>query len=344
MTPKGQIPTVDISAFTTGNDSSARQATAKSLAQACLNGCVGIIGHGVPAELLKQGFDIAKQLFDLPMSDKMKAPHPKGAIPHRGYSAPGMEKAYSKEDLETNDDAHRDSLRKVTDCKETYEVGSEHNPIQYNIWLPEDVLPGFRDLTTKLYWELHKTSVQFLDALIMSLGMTADEAQYVRSLHSGHGNQLRLAHYPPIPVEKLNREVLARLPAHTDWSTFTLLFQDSAGGLEFADRENEGEFLPAIPDGDKLYLNVGDMLMRLSNGRYPSATHRVTVPQSFDDSSAAGKMTPARYSIPYFVVPDDEAVVFPQPSCTTAGNPARYEKVTMVSYAEQMSKWQYEKT
>ena len=117
MTPKGQIPTVDISAFTTGNDSSARQATAKSLAQACLNGCVGIIGHGVPAELLKQGFDIAKQLFDLPMSDKMKAPHPKGAIPHRGYSAPGMEKAYSKEDLETNDDAHRDSLRKVTDCK-----------------------------------------------------------------------------------------------------------------------------------------------------------------------------------------------------------------------------------
>lgn len=49
-------------------------------------------------------------------------------------------------------------------------------------------------------------------------------------------------------------------------STFTLLFQDSAGGLEFADREAEGEFLPAVPDGDKLYLNVGDMLMRLSNG------------------------------------------------------------------------------
>ena len=49
-------------------------------------------------------------------------------------------------------------------------------------------------------------------------------------------------------------------------STFTLLFQDTAGGLEFEDRIKDGEFLPAIPDGDKLYLNVGDMLMRLSNG------------------------------------------------------------------------------
>ena len=49
-------------------------------------------------------------------------------------------------------------------------------------------------------------------------------------------------------------------------STFTLLFQDSAGGLEFADREEEGAFLPAVPEGDKLYLNVGDMLMHLSNG------------------------------------------------------------------------------
>ena len=112
------IPTVDLSAFTTNSNIAARHVTAKKLAEYCaLNGCVGITGHGVPKELLTQAFDMAKSLFDLPVDEKMKARHPKGPVPHRGYSAIGMEKAYTNEDLETNDAAHRDSLRKITDCK-----------------------------------------------------------------------------------------------------------------------------------------------------------------------------------------------------------------------------------
>ena len=47
--------------------------------------------------------------------------------------------------------------------------------------------------------------------------------------------------------------------------TFTLLFQDSCGGLEFKDRAHEGTFVHAVPLEDTLYLNVGDCLTRLSN-------------------------------------------------------------------------------
>ena len=54
-------------------------------------------------------------------------------------------------------------------------------------------------------------------------------------------------------------------------------------------------------------------------------------------------MTSRRFSIPYFVLPDDDAVVFPQPTCVDVENSARYQKVTLASYAEQMAKWQYEK-
>lgn len=103
------------------------------------------------------------------------------------------------------------------DFKETYEVGSESNEVQYNIWLPEAVLPGFRTFSTKLYWELHRTSMRILDAMIMALNLSDSEGDYVRSLHSGHGNQLRFSHYPPVPIDKLNKEILSRLPAHTDW-------------------------------------------------------------------------------------------------------------------------------
>ncbi|KAL9010872.1 MAG: hypothetical protein Q9173_004235 [Seirophora scorigena] len=178
--------------------------------------CVGIIGHGITDDLLQQWFATARKLFDLPMDQKMLAPHPNGAVPHRGYSALGKEKAYTKEDLQQGGH-RRQALRKIVDCKETYEVGSEDNEVQYNIWLPEAVLPGFRAFSTKLYWEIHRTSMRILDAMIMALNLNDSEGEYVRSLHSGHGNELRFSHYPPVPIDKLNKENLSRLPAHTDW-------------------------------------------------------------------------------------------------------------------------------
>lgn len=111
------IPTVDLSPFFNDASLAARQIAARQLAQAChTNGCVGILGHGVSHELLQQAFATSQKLFDLPMDQKMLAPHPKGAVPHRGYSAPGMEKAYTKEDLQ-QDEGHRDALRKIVDCK-----------------------------------------------------------------------------------------------------------------------------------------------------------------------------------------------------------------------------------
>ena len=119
MAPRNFIPSVDLSAFTAKVNSQARRQEAASiLAQSChLHGCVGITGHGVSTELLRHAFEMSKKLFDLPMEEKMKAPHPKGSTPHRGYSAPGKEKAFTKEDLETDDEARRESLRKIMDCK-----------------------------------------------------------------------------------------------------------------------------------------------------------------------------------------------------------------------------------
>lgn len=89
--------------------------------------------------------------------------------------------------------------------------------MQYNIWLPEDTLPGFRDFTTRFFWELNKTSQLILDALIEALGLPDAEAEAVRALHTGHDNQLRLLHYPPITDAMIGDESVGRLGAHTDW-------------------------------------------------------------------------------------------------------------------------------
>ena len=51
--------------------------------------------------------------------------------------------------------------------------------IQYNIWLPEEVLLGLPLYTTELLWKSNETASACLDALIMSLNLTEKEAESV---------------------------------------------------------------------------------------------------------------------------------------------------------------------
>lgn len=213
------IPIVDLSPFaSTTADVSLRQQRAKEMHEAVrVNGCVGLAGHGVSVELLQQAFAVSNQLFGLPYADKMKAPHPNGHTPHRGYSGTGKERGAVKTAHETDDEDLKQQYMSTADYKESYEIGSEENRVQYNIWLPEDVLPGFRDFTTRFFWELNKTAQLILDALIEALGLPDAEADAVRALHTGHDNQLRLLHYPPITDAMVGDESVGRLGAHTDW-------------------------------------------------------------------------------------------------------------------------------
>ena len=70
---------------------------------------------------------------------------------------------------------------------------------------------------TEFYWKLEKAARRILDAVSLALCLTKAEKDYLFDLHSGHNNQLRLLHYPPIPTEQLRKHVIARMPAHCDW-------------------------------------------------------------------------------------------------------------------------------
>ncbi|KAJ4354347.1 uncharacterized protein N0V89_006082 [Didymosphaeria variabile] len=318
FTPSG-IPVIDISSLTKGDRSHNHRAVADQFARHLpSNGCIGITGHGISLERLKEAFSVTKSLFDLSYEDKMKAPHATAIVPHSGYSSVG------KEHL-GNQDSKNGAKFEASDYKESYDIRSEENKIDYNIWLPEEVLPGFRAFTTKFFWELHQLSDKILGALILSLEATEEEAKAVKALYTGHENDLRLAHYFPIEDAEKGR---GRLGAHTDWSIFTLLFQDENSGLEFQDRRTGG-FLEATPQEGVIYMNIGDMFMRISNGFYPSALHRVVANEG---------ATPDRYSIPYFVVPDREGVIEPLPSRVKEDGKSVYESVKYGEYM--MSMWE----
>ena len=112
------IPTVDLSAFTSGGDVQSREQAATELARCCRpHGCVAVTGHGVPSALLKEAFDMSKKLFDLPLEEKMKAPHPDAFRPHWGYSAIGRERGAAKGAMDTEDEKRKEELKRITDYK-----------------------------------------------------------------------------------------------------------------------------------------------------------------------------------------------------------------------------------
>jgi isopenicillin N synthase-like dioxygenase len=110
----GVIPIVDISQARNGSLEE-RDKAAQGIADACRRvGFVYITGHGVDPGTLEAAFTMSKKLFELPIEDKMKAPHPSGGAVHRGYSYPGLEKVSQETDTDVEVVA---ALRKIQDVK-----------------------------------------------------------------------------------------------------------------------------------------------------------------------------------------------------------------------------------
>ncbi|KAK5663403.1 hypothetical protein OQA88_3832 [Cercophora sp. LCS_1] len=343
MTPS--IPTISLSPFTTPTSSpDERLQSARSLVTALhTHGFAYITGHGLTQAETAEAFHWAKRLFDLPLSEKMKAPHPEAAMPHRGYSGIGKEKVYSRAEVDGQGGDVEGELRRVVDFKENYEVGSEHDDQQANIWLPESVLPGFRTYMAGLYARLCAVGQTVLDAIGEGLDLSPEELAEFRGLNSPHHSQLRMLHYPGFGRNKPESESFTRCPAHCDWGAFTLLFQepnaqDPSGGLELQDPTTK-TFTKAIPQEGALVLNVGDMLQRFTNGYFISALHRVSVPSPNEISE---KGVPSRYSIPFFVAPVPSHTVRTLPRFITDEAPASYEPVRYQDYGAWRSEYSYQ--
>ncbi|CBI27928.3 unnamed protein product, partial [Vitis vinifera] len=145
--------------------------------------------------------------------------------------------------------------------------------------------------------QLFKLAEKLSELMCENLGL---EKGYIREAFSGNAGPsvgTKVAKYPQCPRPELVRG----LREHTDAGGIILLLQDDqVPGLEFY---KDGEWVVIPPSkNNTIFVNTGDQIEVLSNGRYKSTLHRVMADKNG-----------SRLSIATFYNPSGDAIISPAP-------------------------------
>ena len=160
-----------------------------------------------------------------------------------------------------------------------------------------------------------KTVNEYIDQLIklaekLSMLMSENlglEKNYMMETFSGSKGPsvgTKVAKYPQCP----HPELVRGLREHTDAGGIILLLQDDqVSGLEFL---KDGQWVKIPPSvNNTIFINTGDQVEVLSNGRYRSGLHRVMADQNG-----------SRLSIATFYNPAGDAIISPAPKLLYPNN------------------------
>lgn len=192
---------------------------------------------------------------------------------------------------------------------------SRFNLAEPNVWPDEQTFPA-RSKLEVLYVELQILASKLLSLLAVSLGKPAD---YFASYLENSLSTLRLLHYPPAQSpasgsgQASSNEVKLSCTPHCDSGLLTLLHQDTVGGLEVLNSSGQWVAAPYIPES--LVVNIGDLMAKVSGGRFVATMHRVRAPSPKPTATAmtgcsnGGSLSSGRISVPFFFEPGENCLV-----------------------------------
>lgn len=245
-----------------------------------------ISNHGVDPSVERRLEEATVKFFALPLEAKQRIAMSHGGRAWRGWFPLGGELTSGAPDL-----------------KEGLYLGEELGPED------ERVRAGWpmhgRNLFPAELPELKSAVLDFIAAqlrvsqLVMrtiALGLGLDAQHFERKLTRKPLPLFRIFHYPKPREAEVNGWGVGE---HTDYGLLTVLKQDDCGGLEV---KTPSGWIDAPPLPGTFVCNLGDMLDRMTGGRYRSTPHRVR--------NTSGR---SRYSWPFFFDPAFDAEVVPLP-------------------------------
>ena len=297
------IPLIDFAPFREGN-AATRKEIASLIYRACHEiGFMYLKNPGIDSDLVAKTFKQSRKLFDLPLSEKNKLAW-SDKFSNRGYVGVGRERLDES---------------KPGDLKEAYNIGREFNSTEMsgcNRWIEED--ESFHNTVSDFFSACNETATSICEALAIALALT--ESFFVNN-HDKQDNTLRLLHYPSL--ERTPEPKQLRAGEHSDYGSFTLLFQDTVGGLEV--RKVGGEWIEAPFIPETIIVNTGDLMERWTNHVFRSTKHRVRIPQEL-------RAKQSRYAIAYFCHPNHNTEISCLETCQSGERPSLYPNITAGDY------------
>jgi isopenicillin N synthase-like dioxygenase len=275
------VPVIDLSIPDHGLDRAAEQIDEA----ASEYGFFYVTGHGVSPHIIDSILELSRAFFQRDDEIKNRMHMSRGGRAWRGYFPVGGELTSGRPDL-------KEGIYFGAELSEEDARVRAGVPLHGRNLFPD--IPGFREAVLDYMSALTGLGQRLMSLVGRSLGVGED---YFLDRYTSNPTLLfRIFNYPSAPDPSAEHRGVGE---HTDYGLLTLLYQDEVGGLQVKHGSSWLD-VPYVPGS--FVINLGDMLERLTSGRYTSALHRVI--------NSSGR---SRISMPFFFDPSFDAVLEPIP-------------------------------
>ena len=302
---------VDLLAFENGSEQQ-RKAVVDEVTRSLATGFV-YVDHDLSSQMLDDVYGALGEFFAHDTDEKMKS-HAPGTFGQTGYTGLLVETAAGATLADWKEMINwKPALPEEHPLRRTY-------PYQYTEpVLPEQTVPGIRQLLLDFHRSLQDIQVRFLRIIALGLGCAED---FFDEMTKDGPTLSRAIRYPAMQDAPDDGHVWA--DAHGDINLITALPRATARGLQV---DYQGEWIDASPPDGAMIINTGMMLERLTNGVIPSGIHRVVAEPGQNGD---------RISIVQFCHPTGWTVLSPIPTCVTDEHPLRWNAVTADAALQQV--------
>jgi isopenicillin N synthase-like dioxygenase len=254
-----QVPVIDIASFLDGTDP---ETPARAIDEAARrSGFFQIIGHGIETPLLDAVYERAVRLSEEPDEVKAALASPTGH-PYRGLM--------SERDAQGVVCSQRFHASRFEDAADALRGGVAPELADFfapNAW-PQ--LPGFREDVTALFTRTRALGNRLMQLFALALELGPD--YFDPYLHQD-SSSFSINYYPPRRAP-LEQDPTVIFDEHFDGGTLTMLHQRGTyEGLQIRTLAGEWFTVPVVPEA--FVINMGELMTRWTNDRWPATRHRV---------------------------------------------------------------------
>ncbi|GJN17625.1 hypothetical protein PR202_gb04706 [Eleusine coracana subsp. coracana] len=181
---------------------------------------------------------------------------------------------------------------------------------------------AFRNALNEYIAAVRNVATRVLEAMAEGLGIAPVDTLSAMVKEQGSDQVFRVNHYPPCPALQGLGCSATGFGEHTDPQLVSVLRSNGTSGLQIALQDHQPQQWVSVPsDRDAFFVNVGDSLQVLTNGRFRSVKHRVVT-----------NSLKSRVSFIYFAGPQLAQRIAPLPQLLGEGEESLYKEFTWGDY------------